>query len=224
MKKNANVNRGYMPMALLYAGDGFFLPLSLGRGSAYGAKTKMPGMSTRPIDDGTSFSDPDQLSGLHEKGPASDFVSGSAGRDVGEHLLRGTSCVRPVRDNFGVVGISEKKSPYGINIYSSGEMSHIVKMLLPGIDVENVNVTADGAVLSIKIKDEPELSNGINGLHCFLREIAAIDHNASRVIAFPYEIDTSKISCTLKNGVLEIVVFGKTAFHVGIESLPIKHI
>jgi len=76
----------------------------------------------------------------------------------------------------------------------------IIRVELPGVDKKDVDVSVNDSVLVIKGSVYRESENEKKGY--YRREIAQSDF--SRSLALPAGVDATKISASLKNGILEI--------------------
>ena len=77
---------------------------------------------------------------------------------------------------------------------------YCVKVELPGIDKENINVDINKSYVKIEAKKETEEEEKSHKYHKSEFRYG----NYSRTLYFPYEIDTEKATADLKKGILDI--------------------
>ncbi len=88
-----------------------------------------------------------------------------------------------------------------LNVYTR-EDEALVQAFLPGVDLEDIEISVKENVLTIKgRKKEEELSEGTE-VH--VREMYSGEF--SRTLEFPFRIDSEKVVADLKNGILGILL------------------
>jgi HSP20 family protein len=86
--------------------------------------------------------------------------------------------------------------------------SYVVHAELPGVRKEDIQVTIDGAqvTLSAEVKREKEVNEGARWLH-----VERSVGKATRSFALPQEIDEAKADAKFRDGVLELTLPKKAA-------------
>lgn len=82
-----------------------------------------------------------------------------------------------------------------LNVYSTPERL-VITAELPGLTVEDIDLSVVGSTLTIKGKRESQAANGT-----FLRR-ERYDGSFVRSLDLPYSVETSQVKAVLENGVL----------------------
>lgn len=118
-----------------------------------------------------------------------------------DNLFKGY-LVRPVWNESGEPALRMK-----LDVAESGDR-YVVHAELPGVRKEDIQVTIDGAqvTLSAEVKRAPEPGDTARWLHV---ERAA--GKATRSFALPQEVDEAKADAKFRDGVLELTLPKKSA-------------
>ena len=118
-----------------------------------------------------------------------------------DNLFKGY-LVRPVWNEAGETAIRMK-----VDVAERGD-SYVVHAELPGVKKEDIQVTIDGAqvTLAAEVKREKEASEGERWLH-----VERTVGKATRSFALPQEIDEAKADAKFRDGVLELTLPKKAA-------------
>lgn len=118
-----------------------------------------------------------------------------------DNLFKGY-LVRPVWNEAGETAIRMK-----VDVAEHGD-SYVVHAELPGVKKEDIQVTIDGAqvTLAAEVKREKEVNEGARWLH-----VERTVGKATRSFALPQEIDEAKADAKFRDGVLELTLPKKAA-------------
>jgi len=107
----------------------------------------------------------------------------------------------------------EGKTQMGATVYPplimyENKNSLIIKAELPGIQVEDLDVSIEGDTLTLQGKRNPQQEEGNTSYH--RREIKT--GNFSRAIALPTRVDLDKVSAKLVDGILTLTLSKREEF------------
>jgi HSP20 family protein len=128
------------------------------------------------------------------------FAEAMSLRDAMNRLFE-TSVVRP--GQWGAQAGGNAWQGFPVNIYARDE-ELIVEALLPGISLEDVQVTVDRGVLSIGAKRHGWQPGQNQGQSWFLHEITSGEFKRS--FSLPFPVDTEKANANYSNGVLTLTL------------------
>jgi HSP20 family protein len=132
------------------------------------------------------------------------FAEAMSLRDAMNRLFE-TSVVRPA--SWASVTTSGAGATFPLNIYTQDE-NLIVEALLPGVSLEDVQVSVDQGVLSIAAKrhgwQPAEGQEAAQQPGWYLREI--VGGQFRRAFSLPFPVDADKAQATYTNGVLTLTL------------------
>ncbi|MDR7542685.1 MAG: Hsp20/alpha crystallin family protein [Armatimonadota bacterium] len=87
-----------------------------------------------------------------------------------------------------------------VDVYDGGE-HFVVRADLPGVRAEDLEISVEGAVLSLRGERRPAEGRPEGYLCC-----ERLSGKFARLVEFPVEIDASGVKASLRSGVLEIIL------------------
>ncbi len=121
--------------------------------------------------------------------------------------IRGTNCMNPCAGSYSMKDKEEDQSDSWASWYPSADIydtkeNYVLKMDLPGVAKEDVNVEFKDSVLTVRgDRKENKEEKGDN-----YYSTESVRGKFYRAFRFPDNVDGHKIDATMKNGILELRV------------------
>jgi HSP20 family protein len=87
-----------------------------------------------------------------------------------------------------------------VDIYSTGENELVLKVEIPGMDRDGIDITVENFTLTIRGEKKPEASIKDDQFHRVERSYGTF----TRSFALPHTVDSNKVEADYKDGVLTV--------------------